>query len=549
MTPSVVGVVEDGQIVVGEPAKQMRINAPDRCAWMFKRWMGTDKATKLGDQEFSPTELSSLILKSLKTDAENFIGTTVEQAVITVPAYFNDHQRNATKLAGELAGLKVRRIINEPTAAALVYGFHEKEAEKDLIVIDLGGGTFDVTVMEVFEGTLEIVSTAGETQLGGEDFTARLVSWALKQQGLQFESTEMKYPMLVSRLTEQCELAKRSLVSNETAEVRIPDEKGEFSDQSPTLTLGRGTLNEIVHPLIERLRKPIVRSLRDANKKVEDFSDVILVGGATRSLEVQDSVRSLFKSEPHSKVNPDEVVALGASIQAALIADDAAVEDMVMTDICPFTLGVEVVKEFGSRMMDGYFCPIIHRNTTIPVSKEEILSTLQPNQRNIKINVFQGEARKIKDNLFLGSLVVDGIPPGPAGQIVHVRFTYDLNGILEVEAYVPETGKKFNAVLTKHASSLSQKEVDAAVRKMQQLKFYPRDDLKQKNLVLFAERVVGEISPYQRDELEAALDQFERALDSGDREAFRYSRDGLLIVLSALGYEYEESPEQDESDE
>jgi molecular chaperone HscC len=540
MTPSIVGVLDDGRLVVGEPAKQLRVTSPQNCSSCFKRWMGTTRKVGLGGQELGAVELSSLILKSLKSDAEKYLGQDVDEAVITVPAYFNDNQRKATKLAGELANLKVRRIINEPTAAALVYGFHEKDSEKDIIVIDLGGGTFDVTVMEVFEGTLEIVSTAGETQLGGEDFTNRLVAWTLNQKGMQLESAEMKFPLMVSRLAEQCETAKRNLVNDQVATVRFPNEAGEFDDSADSFQVTRGILKQVVDPLVKRIERPIARALRDANKQVGQFSDVILVGGATRSLEVQECVQDMFNSPAHSNVNPDEVVALGAAIQAALITDDAAVDDMVMTDICPFTLGVEVVKEFGTKMMDGYFCPVIHRNTTIPVSKEEVLTTIKPNQKSMGLKVYQGEARKIKDNLFLGKLDVTGIPPGPSGQAVHVRFTYDLNGILEVEAYVPETGKKFNAVLTNNVSSMSEQEIKSALQRIQKLKFYPRDDIRQKNLLLFAERVIGEISPYQRNELESALDQFEHALDGGDRDNFEHTKQGLLIVLSALGYPYEE---------
>ena len=540
MTPSIVGVLDDGRLVVGEPAKQLRVTSPQNCSSCFKRWMGTTRKVELGGQDLGAVELSSLILKSLKSDAEKYLKQDVDEAVITVPAYFNDNQRKATKLAGELANLKVRRIINEPTAAALVYGFHEKDSEKDIIVIDLGGGTFDVTVMEVFEGTLEIVSTAGETQLGGEDFTNRLVAWTLNQKGMQLESAEMKFPLMVSRLAEQCETAKRNLVNDQVATVRFPNEAGEFDDSADSFQVTRGILKQVVDPLVKRIERPIARALRDANKQVGQFSDVILVGGATRSLEVQECVQDMFNSPAHSNVNPDEVVALGAAIQAALITDDAAVDDMVMTDICPFTLGVEVVKEFGTKMMDGYFCPVIHRNTTIPVSKEEVLTTIKPNQKSMGLKVYQGEARKIKDNLFLGKLDVTGIPPGPSGQAVHVRFTYDLNGILEVEAYVPETGKKFNAVLTNNVSSMSEQEIKSALQRIQKLKFYPRDDIRQKNLLLFAERVIGEISPYQRNELESALDQFEHALDGGDRDNFEHTKQGLLIVLSALGYPYEE---------
>jgi molecular chaperone HscC len=536
LTPSIVGVLAGGEVVVGAPAKQLRVTQPQRCASCFKRWMGTGQRIEIGGQEFNSTELSSLVLRSLREDAESFLGCEVRDAIITVPAYFNDNQRKATKTAGEMAGLNVRRIINEPTAAALLYGYHDRHAEKKLIVVDLGGGTFDVTVMEVFEGTLEIISTAGETQLGGEDFTSRIVAWVLQQHGRQLETAELQLPLHVARLREECEAAKRQLAEAETASIRMPNDGGEFPHDPPVVQLTCAELTRLSGPLVERLTRPMSRALRDARAAADDISEVILVGGATRLEVVRRFVEDFFGVPAQSRYNPDEVVALGAAVQAALLADDAAVDDMVMTDVCPFTLGVEIVKDFGRREMAGYFLPVIHRNTTIPVSKEEIVHTLRPNQRRIEVRVYQGESRKVKDNLLLGTLEVTGIPPGPTGQPVHLRFTYDLNGILEVEAYVPESGQKFHTVLAQHAAGLSKKEVESAVARMQELKFYPRDDLQNRHLVLFAERVIGEVNPYQREELEQALDSFEASLESGDKDVFESARQGLLITLSQLGF-------------
>lgn len=540
LTPSIVGVLTSGQVVVGLPAKELRVTQPQRCVSCFKRWMGTNQRVDIGGQEFNSTELSSLVLRSLREDAERDLGCEVRDAVITVPAYFNDHQRKATKQAGELAGLRVKRIINEPTAAALVYGFHDRRSDKNLAVVDLGGGTFDVTVMEVFEGTLEIKSTAGETQLGGEDFTSRLVSWILQQQGKQLETAELQLPLYVARLRDECEAAKRKLATEPAASVRIPDQQGEFREQPLTITISQEQLKVITDSLIKRLARPMSRALRDAELSPGDISEVVLVGGATRASDVQAYVEQFFETKTLCHFNPDEVVALGAAVQAALIADDAAVEDMVMTDICPFTLGVEVAKELGQRDMAGFFLPIIHRNTTIPVSKEEIVYTKRPNQREVQVRVFQGEARKVADNLLLGTLEVTGIPSGPSGQPLHLRFTYDLNGILEVEAYLPATGRKFQTVLTQHATGLSEKEIAGAHAKMQAIKFYPRDEVHNQHLILYAERVIGEINMHQRGELEEALDSFEAALESGDREVYLHARQGLLIVLSGLGFPVEE---------
>lgn len=539
LTPSVVGMLEDGNIVIGQPARELRITRPERCISTFKRLMGTGRKSTLGNHEYSAPELSSLVLQSLKSDAEIFLGEPVEDAVITVPAYFNDHQRKATKLAGQLAGLNVRRIVNEPTAAALTYGFHNRQADKKLIVIDLGGGTFDVTLMEIFEGTLEIVATAGESALGGEDFTDRLVSTVLKNLGLQLEVAEMKSPLLVARLRQQCEKAKCTFMTEDSATVSVPGEDGDLSGDRRKVTVTRKNFAAVSRSLMDRLKQPVARVLRDAACSPADIEDVILVGGATRMPLVRDFVRDFLKTEPLCEFNPDEVVALGAAVQAALIKDDAAVDDMVMTDVCPFTLGVETAREYGSRVMEGYYSPVIHRNTTIPVSKEECFSTMTANQREVTLSVYQGESRKVKDNVKLGELLIDDIPPGPAGQPIFVRFTYDLSGILEVEAIAGETGRKHRVVITSHNNSMTQTEIDDAVARMQELKFYPREDVENQNLLLYGERLIGEVNPQEREQLEQALQMFEHAMHSNDRDMFAHARSGLLLTLETLGFSYD----------
>lgn len=536
LTPSVVGVLEDGRILVGESARELRVTAPERCASRFKRYMGTPQELQLGDLTFTAPQLSSLVLKSLKEDAEKDIGTGIDEAVITVPAYFNDLQRRATRLAGEMAGLKVRRIINEPTAAALTYGFHERNTEKHLLVIDLGGGTFDVTLMEIFEGTLEIISTAGESMLGGEDFTDRLVAAVLQKQGASLELAELREPLRVARLRRLCEDAKLAITTEPEITIVCPESDGRISTTGPRLTLRQPAFAKLMQPLLDRLMQPIYRALRDADREPKDIDEVIFVGGATRMRCLNDFIAAKLDTQPLTKYNPDEVVALGAAVQAALLSEDHAVDDMVMTDVCPHTLGVEVVKQFGTQINSGYFEPIIHRNTTIPVSKESTFSTIQPNQYSINLKVFQGESRKVADNLPLGELVVDGLPPGPAGAEFVVRFTYDTNGILEVEAFVPSTKKKYRTVLTQPHNDLTPAEIDAAVRKMQAVKFYPRDDIENQRLLRYCERLVGEVSPLQREQLEAAIDNWERAMSSGDRNYFQAARDGLLIMLSQLGF-------------
>lgn len=542
LTPSVVGVLEDGQVLVGEAARELRVTQPQRCASCFKRLMGSDARVELAGRAFTAPELSSLVLKTLKADAEKFLGEEVTEAVITVPAYFNDTQRKATKVAGELAGLKVRRIINEPTAAALTYGFHDRNAEKKLIVVDLGGGTFDVTLMEVFEGTLEIVSTSGESFLGGEDFTNRLVAVILQKQGLQLEVAELQEPLRVARLRQQCEDAKRKLLDDSEVQVKLPESDGTIPEQAKTVKITREAFASAVKPLLDRIAGPIGKALRDGRTEAPDVDDVILVGGATRMLPLQGFVKDYFGQDPQALYNPDEVVCLGAAVQAALIADNRAVDDMVMTDVCPFTLGVDVAKEMGGQIRSGYFVPIIHRNTTIPVSKEHVFSTIAPNQREVQVDVYQGENRKVENNLKIGELTVTGVPPGPAGQEVFIRFTYDLNGILEVEAYAAGTAdKKFRAVVTQNAADLTDAELDEAVANLQGLKYYPREDMANQNLLRFAERMVGEVSPYQREQFESAIDMFEQAMNSGDREMVEAARDTLAQVFSMLGIDPEEA--------
>ncbi|MFN7450465.1 MAG: Hsp70 family protein [Pirellula sp.] len=538
LTPSVVAILQDGSVLIGDAAKEMRVTQPDRCASRFKRLMGSEEKIEIAGKQFTAPQLSSLVLRSLKTDAEHFFGETVDEAVITVPAYFNDNQRRATKLAGEMAGFQVRRIVNEPTAAALTYGFHDRNAEKHLMVIDLGGGTFDVTIMEVFEGALEIVATSGESMLGGEDFTDRLVSHVLQTVGKQLESAEMRQPLLVSRLRQACEQAKIGLARNEAIEIRIPTEDGLFDDAQVLFQLRSTAFLEMMEPLLARLLGPIQRALRDSERSIDDIDEVIFVGGATRMPCLSDFLSHRLGVRPRADFNPDEVVALGAAVQAALISEDRAVDDMVMTDVCPHTLGVEIMKELGGQRVEGYFSPVIHRNTTIPVSKEGMFSTVEPNQYSLELRVFQGEGRKVKDNLLLGTLHVTGIPPGPAGSPITVRFTYDTNGILEVEAIVPSSGKRFSTVLAPASTGLTKKEIDKAVREMQQFKFYPRDEVENQRLLLFCERIVGEVSPFQRQELEAAIDVWEQALSSGDREFFESTKSGLLVMLSSLGFPF-----------
>jgi molecular chaperone HscC len=534
LTPSVVGVDPDGKLVVGDAAKELQVLHPEYCASLFKRHMGTDWTATLAGKKRTPEELSSLVLRSLKEDAEAFFGGPVRRAVITVPAYFNDQQRKATLNAGRIAGFQVERIFNEPTAAALAYGFHEAREDKTLLTFDLGGGTFDVSVVEIFDGVLEVKASSGETFLGGEDFTRTLAAKLLDANGFPFERTELEAPLLVSRMIQQCELAKCQLSSRDTATVRIPDRQGDFAEAARQVTVTREDFQRWTQYILARVELPLRRVLGDANLKREDINEVILVGGATRMPAVMDLVTRLFGRRPHCRLNPDEVVGLGAAVQAGLIGRSEHVKDLVVTDVAPFTLGIAITKLFGQERREGYFLPVIHRNTTIPVSRVEPIATLDPNQIDMKVEIYQGESRKVEQNLYLGEFIVKGIPPGPPGQAVDIRFTYDLNGVLEVEATVVKTKRTFSHVITRYARGLSKDQVERSIRDMAKLKTHPREESVNRHLLRRAERVYKELSLFLRDELSRLLDGFEAALSMQEPETIERHREALELFLSRV---------------
>lgn len=535
LTPSVVGLHSGGDVLVGAAALELRITNPEKCAWCFKRSMGADQNYRLDGRDFSAIELSCFILSALKADAESFLGETVTEAVITVPAYFNDHQRRATKMAGEMAGLKVARILNEPTAAAIAYGLRNKETEQNIMVFDLGGGTFDVTCMEIFEGSLEIISTAGESFLGGEDFTNRLAAWSLQHVGENFELVELQQPLRLARLIHQCEEAKRKLATDEEAKIRIPAADGK-SFLERELTLNREILFDQTDDLVKRMHVAMDRALRDAKLTPERIDEVVLVGGATRMKMVHDVIAKKFGRPPMAHVDPDKSVALGAAVYTALLEENVDVGDLIMTDVCPHTLGISISKNLGSQIIGGYFLPIIPRNTTIPVCREAPVETIYPSQRELLVEVYQGEARKVEGNLKLGQLEVKGLPPKPAGMVVLIRFTYDMDGILDVEAMIPSIGKSYSTVLDTQQKCLSEKELEAAKKRLQKLKFFPRDNLENERILRYAERVVPEVAPFMREQVEEAIDHFERALAITDREVFESIRDHLFQTLEMAGF-------------
>jgi molecular chaperone HscC len=534
LTPSVVGFDANMTLLVGQPAKDVQVVYPERCASVFKRWMGADWRVQVAGRMMDATELSSLVLGSLKRDAEAALGQPVDQAVITVPAYFNNEQRQATVMAGRLAGLKVERIINEPTAAALAYGIHETGDPQTVAVFDLGGGTFDISIVEFFEGSIEVKSSAGEAMLGGEDFTRAIAREILRERQLMFESVESRQPRRLARLIQQCELAKRTLTRQETAELMFPSEDGGLDPSAPRVTIDREFARRACAPLLALLETPVRRALGDAGLTRDRLNKVLLVGGATRSGFVQSLAEEIFRQPPSAELNPDEVVALGAAVQAGLLAEHAGLEDLVVVDVAPFTLGIEVSKHLGEEIRGGYFSPVIHRNSVIPVSRAEPFSTLHANQTEIELKIFQGESRRVEDNLRIGTLKVKGIPRGPAGQQVLVRFTYDSNGILEVESTVLATGAKFQTVITRYAANLSDLELAEALKRMQQLKTHPRDEIVNQALLHRAERIYQELPPSARSELSQLLDGFETALQSQEPEQVETYRQLLEQFLDVL---------------
>lgn len=541
LTPSIIGVDKCGTIVVGDEAKEMQMVSPERCSSHFKRYMGESRKLKLADKEFLPEELSSIILKSLKEDAEAFLKEEVTGAVITVPAYFNDDQRKATIRAGEMAGLKVERIINEPTAASLAYGLNEEEDEKCLLVFDLGGGTFDVSIVEIFEGSIEVQASSGEAFLGGQDFTMALASKVLQLKGMSLERMEMKELERLSRLIDQCERAKKLLVRETEAIVIIPDEEANITDSCEKVIVDRTFMAECTEHILKRIENPLKRCLGDCSLSPVDIDDIILVGGATRMLSVVDRVKNLMKHEPLSRFNPDLVVAMGAAVQAGLISKNEALEDLVVTDVAPFTLGIETAKSLGDDYKSGYFMPIINRNTTIPTSRVERVGTISHNQSQIEVKVYQGEARKVADNLFLGSFTVKGISPGPAGQEVDIRFTYDLNGVLEVEATVVKTQKKANLVIQSRNNQLSESELQKALEHMKDIKVHPRDEAKNRFVLRKAERAFKELDQHSKNELTFVLDAFESAIESQDRDLSEQMRQEVEKVLKKFNVDFDEN--------
>ena len=455
-TPSVVAFAKTGERLVGEPAKRQAVTNADNTISSIKRDMGTDKKRNISDKKYSPQEISAMILQKLKADAESYLGENVSEAVITVPAYFNDAQRQATKDAGKIAGLEVKRIINEPTAAALAYGL-DNEKEQKIMVYDLGGGTFDVSIIEIGDGVIEVLATNGDTHLGGDDFDQKITDYMIsefkKAEGVDLSNDKMA----LQRLKEAAEKAKKELSSATTTNINLPFITA--TAEGPKhfdMNLTRAKFDELTHDLVERTAIPVQNAMKDAGLTNSDLGKVLLVGGSTRIPAVQDKVKQLTGKEPNKSLNPDECVAIGASVQGGKLAGDAGAGDILLLDVTPLSLSIET--------MGGVATRLIERNTTIPTKKSQVFSTAADNQTAVDINVLQGERQFAKDNKSLGQFRLDGIPPAMRGvPQIEVTFDIDANGIVNVSAKDLGTGKEQHITITA-GSNMSDDDIDRAVK-------------------------------------------------------------------------------------
>ncbi|KRA83316.1 molecular chaperone DnaK [Altererythrobacter sp. Root672] len=572
-TPSIVAFTKDGERLIGQPAKRQAVTNPDNTIFAVKRLIGrryddpvTKKDTELvpytiakgkngdawvkaGGEDYSPSQISAFILQKMKETAESYLGETVTQAVITVPAYFNDAQRQATKDAGQIAGLEVLRIINEPTAAALAYGL-EKNDGKTIAVYDLGGGTFDVSILEIGDGVFEVKSTNGDTFLGGEDFDSKLVEW-LADRFKAKENMDLKTDKLaLQRLKEAAEKAKIELSSTATTEINLPFITARMEGGSTTPlhlveTVTRADLEKMVAGLIERTKEPMKKALADAGLKASDIDDVVMVGGMTRMPKVRETVKEFFGKEPHVGVNPDEVVAMGAAIQAGVLQGD--VKDVLLLDVTPLSLGIETLGGIMTKMID--------RNTTIPTKKSQVYSTAEDNQQAVTIRVFQGEREMAGDNKLLGQFDLVGIPSAPRGvPQIEVTFDIDANGIVNVSAKDKGTGKE-QQIRIQASGGLSDSDIDQMVQDAE--KFAEEDKKRRESaeaknnadsLVHATEKQLEEhgdkIDGGLKSEIEAALAETKTAIDGGDVEAIKAKAQALTDLAMKMGqqiYEKEQA--------
>ncbi len=527
-TPSVVAFTKTGERLVGQVAKRQAVTNPDRTVISIKREMGTNYKVNIDDKSYTPPEISSMVLSKLKADAESYLGETVSQAVITVPAYFSDAQRQATKDAGKIAGLEVLRIINEPTAAAFAYGM-DKETDQKVMVYDLGGGTFDVSILDIGDGVFEVLATNGDTRLGGDDFDEAIINYLVaefkKENGIDLSTDKMA----MQRLKEASEKAKIELSGVTTSAINLPFITADASGPKHLdITLTRAKFNELTANLVERTIIPTKKALQDAGLSTNEIDKVVMVGGSSRIPAVNEAVQKLIGKDPHKGINPDECVALGAAIQAGVLGGD--VKDIVLLDVTPLSLGIET--------MGGVCTRLIERNTTIPTKKSQIFSTAADNQTSVDIHVLQGEREMASGNKTLGNFMLSGIAPAPRGvPQIEVTFDIDANGIVNVSAKDLGTGQEQKITITA-SSNLSDEDIDKAVKEAEQ---YAEEDKKRKEaieirnnadqLVYQSEKTLGEVADKvdqaDKDAVQAEIDKVKEALKGDDNEQIKAATEAL----------------------